>query len=144
LGWTVKFVASPLLTFEAHVASPGLLEGECAVPEEGAPTEAACAPPTAAGFARKALRVRNDKADEIVAATLLIFCQTGVGSALHWDRTGTHITQPAVGDALLVVHGNDMEDGHEPFVDDLAICQPWSGQLVYAVHQYSAAFDTEK
>ena len=141
LGLKVTFSTDPLLVLESHEAEPQLADGECAVCDEndGSGKDCAQRPDNAAkpGVHRKTLEADEDDGDNPVTTTLLLVCSAGQGSAFHFPLTGTHVAAKQPGDAVLVMHKDvDGESEKERFLQDLAVCQPWMGELVYAVHQH--------
>ena len=145
LGLSVAFSTDPLLVLESHKAKPQLADGECAVcddDKDGDGTECAERPDNAAkpDVYRKKLEGDDDQKVDPVSTTLLLVCSTGQGSALHFPRTGTHVATKQAGDAVLVIHKDKYgESEQEKFLQDLAVCQPWMGELVYVVHQHRLA-----
>lgn len=140
LGLSVKFSTDPVLVLESHKADAQLADGECAVcdDKDGDTKECAQRPDSVAkpGVHRKMLEA-DDEQEGPVSTSLFLVCSTGQGSALHFPRTGTHVATKQPGDAVLLIHKNtNGQSEKEKFLDDLAVCQPWMGELVYVLHQH--------
>ena len=140
LGLSVAFSSDPLLVLESHKADAELADGECAVCDDKDGDDAECAkrPDNVAkpGVHRKMLET-DDDLEAPLSTSLFLVCSTGQGSAFHFPRTGTHVATKQAGDAVLLIHQDtNGEADKEKFLQDLAVCQPWMGELVYVLHQY--------
>ena len=137
VGLSVAFSSDPLLVLESHKAEPQLADGECAVCDDKDANSHDCAkrPDNVAPGVRRHLLESDQDGENPVETSLLLVCATGQGGALHFPRTGTHIATKQPGDAILLIHRDGSESDKERFLQDMAVCQPWLGELVYAFHQ---------